>query len=108
MIDGLVPDIMHDILEGTLQLTMNHLIRYLVIEEKLFALPTLNKRIRTFQYGPAEMKNKPSEISQTLLQSDTLKQSGTLSYGHNKKILSVCFSSYSGLVPCWLLSPSGG
>lgn len=77
VVDGLAPDIMHDILEGTAQTTLRCLIRHLVYDEKLFSLSTLNKRISSFNYGFTEQKNKPSEISQFSLQSsDTLKQSG--------------------------------
>ena len=75
--DGLPPDIMHDILEGTVQLTLKCLIRHLIQSEKLFSFSTLNKQISSFDYGYVEMKNKPSEISQSSFQkSDTLKQSG--------------------------------
>lgn len=76
VVDGLAPDIMHDILEGTTQLTLKCLIRHLIYDKKLFTLGTLNERVSSFQYGIAEQKNKPSEISQSSLQSDTLKQSG--------------------------------
>lgn len=75
VVDGLAPDIMHDLLEGTTQLTLKCLIKHL-FDEKYFSLSTLNERISSFRYGYAEMKNKPSEISQASLASGTLKQSG--------------------------------
>ena len=61
VVDGLVPDIMHDILEGAIQLTLKWLIHHLIYDEKIFSLAILNKRISSFQYGYAELKNKPSE-----------------------------------------------
>lgn len=77
VVDGLVPDIMHDILEGTLQLTLRHLISYFIRDMKYFTLKDLNKRISSFNYGYADSRNKPSEISKnTFSSSDTLKQSG--------------------------------
>ena len=77
--DGLSPDIMHDMLEGTVQLTLRCLLRHL-IDERLFNLRKLNERISGFHYGDSDSKNKPSEIANYSLQeSDTLKQSG-LSY----------------------------
>ena len=72
--DGLVPDVMHDVLEGTLEITVRHCLWHLVREEGLFSLTLLNERIRTFSYGP-DISNKPSEIA--ALNLDTaIKQSG--------------------------------
>ena len=77
VVDGIVPDVMHDMLEGTTQLVMRCLIRYLVLERKMFSFMTLNKRIATFSYGAADIRNKPSEISQSTFTScESLKQSG--------------------------------
>ena len=74
---GLVPDIMHDILEGSLELCMRHLLVYLIREKKLISLNALNDRISSFNYGPSEVKNRPTEISPVSLTSDgRLKQSG--------------------------------
>lgn len=73
---GLVPDVMHDILEGTTQLTLKCLLRYLIQE---LTLSIFNERVRSFNYGSADVQNKPSEISRatfTSTESYTLKQSG--------------------------------
>ena len=79
VINGIVPDIMHDILEGTLPLTTKMLLNHLITEEKLFTLSVLNERIAAFKYGPSKLANKPSPISDSTLTSlDTkIKQSGT-------------------------------
>lgn len=77
VVDGLVPDIMHDILEGTAQLVLRCLIQYLVLERKVFSFKTLNERISIFNYGTTDMKNKPSEITRSTFTScDSLRQSG--------------------------------
>lgn len=79
MVTGLVPDIMHDVLEGTTQLTMKCLLHYLIEQKKLFSLATLNRRISSFDYGRGDAHNKPSEISVSTFNnkdSYSLKQSG--------------------------------
>lgn len=78
VVDGLSPDIMHDVLEGTLQLSLKQLLLYLTEEKKLFAVDTLNERIHRFNYGP-QATNKPVPIKATSLTSSDackLKQSG--------------------------------
>ena len=83
VIEGLVPDIMHNILEGTLQVSLKCLINYLIRDQKFFSLLTLNKRMSSFQFGSAEQKNKPSELClSTFHTSDTLKQSGMYARKH--------------------------
>jgi hypothetical protein len=105
---GLAPDIMHDILEGTAQLTLKCLIHHLIYDRKLFSFSTHNERISSFQYGFAEQKNKPSIISQASFRlSDTLKQSGILLYAHVTHVLHIPFNSLTSIVPCSLL-PSAG
>ena len=71
VVDGMIPDIMHDVLEGTLQLHIKHLLKYLILEQKLFSLNSLNERIQSFLYGPADTCNKP-----TIISNDTLTSSG--------------------------------
>ena len=78
VVNGLVPDIMHDVLEGTTQLSLKHLLLYLINEKKFFTLNKLNDRIVSFQYGPGEVSNRPSTISMVTFKAEknTLKQSG--------------------------------
>lgn len=77
MVEGLVPDIMHDLLEGSVQLTLKCLLRHFISEKKYFSFSTLNERILSFKYGHADMKNKPSEMKRSsLFTSDKLRQSG--------------------------------
>ena len=50
--EGLVPDVMHDILEGLLPYEAKELIKHL-ISEKVISLSELNKAIESFPYvGP--------------------------------------------------------
>ena len=72
--EGIVPDIMHDILEGTLELCMRHLLIHYIREDKLFSVDVLNARITSFKYG-VDVRNKPTTITPVGLDSH-LKQSG--------------------------------
>ena len=93
----MVPDIMHIILEGSLELCMHHLLIYLVREKKLFSLDQLNDHTTGITYGLSEVKNKPTEIAPASLTSDGhLKQSGIHMYIH---VLSTCMVI---LLCCWL------
>lgn len=55
-------DIMHDILEGTLPLTIKLFLNHL-IKLKVTTLEDINTRIFQFNYGALEIKNKPSPVS---------------------------------------------
>lgn len=61
--DNLTVDIMHDILEGVVELEVKLFFKSLVLEEKVITLESLNNRIRTFNYGMLESKNCPGTIS---------------------------------------------
>ena len=74
VLTGLVPDAMHDVLEGSLPVVVIELINYL-LEKKYITLKTLNASIRNFKYGINEVKNKPCEIDATHLKKKKLRQS---------------------------------
>ena len=96
VVSGLVPDIIHNILEGiccwhlvyvlddgfvcffiiigTLELCIRLLIIQYILIEKRFTLQKLNSRIDSFFYGP-DIANKPSPISAMHLTNGHLKQS---------------------------------
>ena len=65
IVDGMIPDIMHDILEGCLQMLLKYLLRY-------FTVDTLNTRIRSFHYGSVDSANRPSSISSDTLTSRSI------------------------------------
>ena len=78
VINGIPPDIMRDILEGTLQATLKCLLQYIISQEFL-TLKLLNERIQSFNYGRVDSRNKPSVIKKDTLTSKDgthLKQSG--------------------------------
>lgn len=78
IVEGLVPDIMHDLLEGALQLCTKLLLNHIIVQERKISLEDFNSRISCFQYGPSDIRNKPSLISHTVLMSsdNKLSQSG--------------------------------
>lgn len=78
--DGsLLPDIMHDILEGTLQYEVKLMLQILIHTDKYFTLDQLNSWIENFELGYMESSNRPTTISAATINSggNTLKQNGT-------------------------------
>jgi hypothetical protein len=86
----LVPDIMHDILEGVLPLTLAKFILS-CIEKKYFTLKQLNYVIKNFDYGHSEVVDKPSPIKMEHLQKETIRGSAS-----QKWLLSVNFLMMMG------------
>lgn len=75
--NGLVPDIMHDVLEGSLAYEIKELIRY-ANSEGFCRLGDLNEAMNMFSYGSADRRNKPSPFNASVLTSNDhgLRQSG--------------------------------
>ena len=71
VVDGLDIDVMHDQLEGVLPLQLKMLLTKYVIIDKLFMLWIVNDRIASFDYGPTDVKNKPSILKDHILSSDS-------------------------------------
>ena len=78
VVDGLVPDIMHDVLEGCPPYTVKKLLKYL-ISQRIVTLDQINDQIEHFPYSPSNAQIKPTVIpSMTFHSSDhSLKQKGT-------------------------------
>lgn len=77
--DGsLIPDVMHDILEGMLQYEVKLLLQYLVNFENYLTLDILNSKLENVELSSVESKNRPTTISLKTLNSDgnSLKQNG--------------------------------
>jgi hypothetical protein len=72
---GLIPDIMHDILEGVLPLEMKLLLKHFVCEKKLLTLSTIDWNFQVLNLGFTD-SDKPSLLSGILLNSSesTLRQ----------------------------------
>ena len=56
------PDVMHDLLEGVCGLEV-YLVLAALMNEGFLDLDMLNRRISSFDYNPADSKNKPSAIT---------------------------------------------
>lgn len=76
--DGLAPDIMHDILEGSLQYEVKELLKHLIQTEHFFTLKELNDSIEGFPYVAPDKATKPTIIAPQVLSSSdkSLKQKG--------------------------------
>ena len=77
--DGsLIPDIMHDILEGALQYEVKLMLKVMITTENYFTLPHFNSRLENLDYGYMEIKDKPTVIASQTLNSDgnSLRQNG--------------------------------
>ena len=59
---GIPVDVMHDVLEGVLQLEISCLLNVLVGDLRLFTLDTLNKWISNFAYG-RDVSDPPKPLS---------------------------------------------
>ena len=62
VIGGMTPDVMHDILEGTLPKLTSLFLNHCISEKRFFKLKKLNKILKNFNYGNAEVKDRPSPI----------------------------------------------
>ena len=69
---GLPPDIMHDVLEGVLQLEMKCLLDQLLYKDQLFRLVTLNSRISNFPFGN-DINDPPKPIPHSYFTQGTKK-----------------------------------
>ena len=92
---ALLPDIMHDVLEGGLQYEMKLMLKQFVCEDKYFTIHDLRYRIENFGFGYTDVKNRPSPITMATLTNgdNSLKQNGKLTF-----VVIFFWDSYS-LVP---------
>ena len=85
----MAPDIMHDILEGVLQVLLIMILKDVVIRKSFLRIQQLNDRIKSFCYGPVEATNRPSLIKETgFSDANDIKQSG-------KILIYALYTSYS-------------
>ncbi len=103
--DGsLLPDVMHDVLEGTLEYQAKLLLMQLVYTRKLFKLKVLNDAIEGIEMGYIEANNRPAPIPKHAFKAgdNLLKQKGRLffvSYLCNQKLISSLIYSFSDVGP---------
>ena len=72
IVDGICMDIMHDLLEGVLQLVIKHMLKKYV-DDGLITLDLVNARLQAFQFSKSDMGNLPTEIRSTDIASDDNK-----------------------------------
>ena len=79
--EGLIPDIMHDCLEGCVQYEVKELLKY-ISSTKILCLSTINNLIQSFPYAGLDARNRPSPITAATLNSSDhcLKQTGQYTY----------------------------
>lgn len=76
---ALLPDVLHDILEGALQYEVKLMLKVMVYEDEYFTLDDLNSRLENMELGYMESKDRPTPISIATLRHSSglsLKQSG--------------------------------
>ena len=73
----MAPDVMHDILEGVLKVSLMATLKDVILKKSLFTIKTFNERVDSFDYGPVDSNNKPSRIKETgFADANDIKQSG--------------------------------
>ena len=77
--DGaLLPDVMHDILEGALQYETKLMLQTFVNNKNYFTIGEFNSRLENLELGYMDSKSRPTLISSKTLnsESNSLKQNG--------------------------------
>lgn len=97
--EGLIPDVMHDILEGALPLEVKEFLKY-HIRKKTFSLSNLKEAMETFPYGGIDSSNQPTPIAATTLSSSDhlLKQTGQFNITSLDFIVYYVCCSYTDVV----------
>ena len=83
--DGsLLPDVMHDLLEGALQYEVKLMLGVMIDTEKYFTLEEFNSRLEHMELGYMESKDRPTPVAAVTLRSPghSLKQAGMLVHCH--------------------------
>ena len=75
---GLIPDVMHDVLEGALAYEAKLMLVQMITKNKYFTLDQLNTRLENMDLGYMEIKDRPMLISDATFTSSSskLKQQG--------------------------------
>ena len=92
--EGLIPDVMHNILEGVLPLAIKCILKHLLVLTS-FTVVEMNRRIETFDYGVIEASNRRrgNLTTSQLIGGDSLKQSGEYCTLNKHKIGDPCNSN---------------
>lgn len=95
-VDLLVPDVMHDLLEGTLQFEAKLVLEH-VVSERYVSYSVFAGALAGMEVGYMEADNKPSEISSATFSSSdkTLGQKGSNLYIVQVTIFTCMYPSFS-------------
>jgi hypothetical protein len=88
--DNYSVDVMHDMLEGVCNYDIGLMLKRMIFDLKYFSLNTLNNRIELFDYGPIDIRNRPTMIS-----SESLKVKAILKMSASEML---CFVKNLGLM----------
>ena len=82
---ALLPNIMHDILEGALQYEAKLLLHAMIDDKNYFSLTIFNSHLENLELGYMECKNRPTIISAKTYSStgNSLKQNGMAYFPFN-------------------------
>lgn len=83
MCDGsLLPDMMHNLLEGALQYEVKLMLQLMIHLQGYFSIDELNPRLQHLELGYMEFNNRPTPVSANTLNSEgnSLKQNGLFIY----------------------------
>lgn len=58
--EAMIKDPMHDFLRGIVPMEIKLVLHHYVVVKKYFEIEDFNAQLKSFAYGPADMKNKPS------------------------------------------------
>ncbi len=98
---ALVPDVMHDVLEGVLEYETKLLLRYCIDEQYYFKIKQLTDWMECFQFGYMEIPNRPTPITKEILRKkdNSLNQNGML----NRLIIIITLTCIHVASQMWLL-----
>lgn len=77
---GLLPDVMHDLLEGALQYEVKLMLKQFIFDKNFFTCDYLSMKLKNMELGYMECKDRPTSITDNILQSsdNRLHQNGKL------------------------------
>jgi hypothetical protein len=75
VVEGLVPDLMHDLHEGILPYVLCLLLHYFITEKIFFTIDQFNHALLNFNYGFSDVKDKPSLVDLKHIKNKRLRQS---------------------------------
>ena len=89
---ALIPDVMHDLLEGVLQYEEKCLLKHCIDDCHYFSLSYLSRKIENIELGYMEADDRPTPLTSRILRSsdNSLGQKGTFSVEFCSAIANYC------------------